>query len=211
MSQTHEGAMKVLAKKAGISFEAFLSRLAVGEKWCYFCRVFHPVSKFGKDSTRYDGLTAACTESQYRTERRLKQKEGFRWCRLCATWLPYLDVLRDGLCRIHANEEYRRHYANGGSGAIRQRVSKRQRGVDAVPFYLAALLTDTFSGLCAYCDQPATTWDHIIPVSKGGDTRLGNIVPACKSCNSKKKDRPVDVMPVIGHLLINEIVMAEVV
>jgi len=47
---------------------------------------------------------------------------------------------------------------------------------------------------CAYCgrefnlfDRP--TRDHVIPLSKGGDNTKENIVPACKSCNSKKHDK----------------------
>jgi len=47
---------------------------------------------------------------------------------------------------------------------------------------------------CAYCgkefdlfDRP--TRDHIIPISKGGDNIKENVVPACRSCNSKKHNK----------------------
>ena len=39
---------------------------------------------------------------------------------------------------------------------------------------------------CAYCAEPATTVDHVIPLSRGGDNYEGNLVPACRSCNSSK-------------------------
>jgi 5-methylcytosine-specific restriction endonuclease McrA len=29
--------------------------------------------------------------------------------------------------------------------------------------------------------------DHVVPLSRGGKSKKGNIVPACKECNSKKK------------------------
>jgi 5-methylcytosine-specific restriction endonuclease McrA len=29
--------------------------------------------------------------------------------------------------------------------------------------------------------------DHIVPLSRGGKSRKGNIVPACKECNNRKK------------------------
>ncbi|UYZ58071.1 HNH endonuclease [Hymenobacter latericus] len=45
--------------------------------------------------------------------------------------------------------------------------------------------------LCAYCDEPAATWDHISStVSKGEFSgighQIGNLVPCCKACNSSK-------------------------
>jgi len=52
-------------------------------------------------------------------------------------------------------------------------------------------LTEQFEGACAYCPSPATTWDHVMPVSRGGRTAPGNIVPACHSCNSSKNDSDV--------------------
>lgn len=50
-----------------------------------------------------------------------------------------------------------------------------------------------FGHRCAYCDahkRGELTQDHIVPLSKGGAHTLSNIVPACKSCNSKKHDGP---------------------
>ena len=40
---------------------------------------------------------------------------------------------------------------------------------------------------CHYCENPANTWDHIVPKSKGGP-RLArwNQVPSCRQCNERK-------------------------
>ncbi len=47
------------------------------------------------------------------------------------------------------------------------------------------------SGICYYCGgkfKPTDlTMDHLIPVVRGGKSVQGNLVPACKECNSKKK------------------------
>lgn len=44
-----------------------------------------------------------------------------------------------------------------------------------------------FGNRCAYCGSASkTTIDHFIPLSKGGSDCIGNILPACKSCNSSK-------------------------
>jgi 5-methylcytosine-specific restriction protein A len=46
-------------------------------------------------------------------------------------------------------------------------------------------------GVCFYCGKKTPpgelTIDHIVPVSRGGKSTKGNIVPACKACNTKKK------------------------
>lgn len=47
------------------------------------------------------------------------------------------------------------------------------------------------SGLCHYCSKKVTprelTMDHIVPVVRGGKSTKGNVVPACKACNARKK------------------------
>lgn len=40
--------------------------------------------------------------------------------------------------------------------------------------------------ICAYCDELATTIDHVVPLVRGGTNYEGNLIPACKSCNSRK-------------------------
>jgi 5-methylcytosine-specific restriction endonuclease McrA len=47
-----------------------------------------------------------------------------------------------------------------------------------------------FGNMCVYCGSgEEITADHFIPISKGGQTTLDNIVPACHSCNSSKQDK----------------------
>lgn len=50
---------------------------------------------------------------------------------------------------------------------------------------------EIFDGKCAYCLQVANSWDHIVPISQGGRTTPGNIVPACNKCNSSKNNQDV--------------------
>ncbi len=46
-------------------------------------------------------------------------------------------------------------------------------------------------GICHYCGRQTPprelTMDHIVPMSRGGRTTKGNVVPSCKECNNKKK------------------------
>lgn len=43
---------------------------------------------------------------------------------------------------------------------------------------------------CAYCHaRKPLTADHVVPLSRGGLHTIGNLLPACKSCNSRKHTR----------------------
>ena len=46
-------------------------------------------------------------------------------------------------------------------------------------------------GICHYCDRSfppkSLTMDHIVPISRGGKSTKGNVVPCCKECNNAKK------------------------
>jgi len=46
-------------------------------------------------------------------------------------------------------------------------------------------------GICHYCGKQvggrALTMDHVVPLARGGRSNKGNLVPACKDCNSQKK------------------------
>jgi hypothetical protein len=43
-------------------------------------------------------------------------------------------------------------------------------------------------GKCFYCSAPAVQADHVVPMSRGGTDALHNLVPACSSCNLKKRN-----------------------
>ena len=52
-------------------------------------------------------------------------------------------------------------------------------------------------GVCHYCGgkfpPSELTMDHVVPLSRGGHSTKGNIVPCCKNCNNGKKySMPVD-------------------
>lgn len=108
------------------------------------------------------------------------------WCRHCLAWLP-ADGVDRGSCRVGINAADRARYA-ANPGPLRRRAIARRRRIDPIPDEGIEVLAETWGGVCAYCTSPATTYDHVVPVSKGGVTRKTNIVPACVSCNSSKRD-----------------------
>ena len=46
-------------------------------------------------------------------------------------------------------------------------------------------------GVCHYCEQnfakEELTMDHKVPIARGGKSTKGNVVVACKDCNTQKK------------------------
>lgn len=94
---------------------------------------------------------------------------------------------------------------------IRTRQPLRAQEIDFVPRYstkvdqfqcnptqinlkIRELVWAMTDGRCYYCGvqtNPFSTFsiDHKIPKSRGGDNCLMNLVPACKPCNSAKRDR----------------------
>lgn len=39
---------------------------------------------------------------------------------------------------------------------------------------------------CAYCEEDATSLDHIVPRFKSGSSNRNNLLPCCRRCNSNK-------------------------
>lgn len=60
---------------------------------------------------------------------------------------------------------------------------------------------------CCYCDEQlslaALTPDHLTPYADNGSNTLWNILPCCRRCNSRKKDRGV-LAPVQPFLLLED-------
>lgn len=53
-------------------------------------------------------------------------------------------------------------------------------------------IKDRFNHECAYCGGSGDLErDHVVPLSKGGDTTASNIAPACETCNRSKSNKGV--------------------
>lgn len=55
-----------------------------------------------------------------------------------------------------------------------------------------------YGGHCAYCGQPLRadtfTVDHVIPQSRGGTSRISNLLPCCHHCNQLKGAESIDML-----------------
>lgn len=93
------------------------------------------------------------------------------------------EMLRRGVAAFHARNpthdrrrQHRRRAAMLAGGSYTERDLLR--------------LLRRHDGLCAYCTNAAAdTIDHVIPLVRGGRNTIGNLLPACRRCNSKKHAR----------------------
>ena len=201
MANTHEGGKKCAAKMIGVTLDVYLAHFDAGESWCSKGKHWQPIKAFGKDKGRWNGFAHVCRKCRYvrttigpsKIERRTKRLSGLVWCRLCMDWLP-IAQMHAGLCRNHTNEIARKRYATDTlyRAERRQHAHSRKRGIMPIPANAQEHILDDFNHTCAYCAMPATTWDHIVPISKGGQTVPGNVVPACTSCNSSKNNTDLE-------------------
>lgn len=192
------GALKVAASRIEVGFDEYMEKVNSGLKWCWKCESWKPKSEFSKDKGRGDSLKAICRDCAYvrktpgpiRRKRREMKRKGFSWCRGCKEWLPSEQV-HQGACQDCHNREARERYTRDKEFRMerRQHAHSRKRNTNPIPVIGQQVLLEEFNGKCAYCGAPAETWDHIVPISKGGETKPYNIVPACASCNSSKKDK----------------------
>jgi len=77
--------------------------------------------------------------------------------------------------KIHLENRRRtRKFKNGGSHTLEQRQAK----------------FELLGNECFFCNEKGNlSIDHDIPLSRGGGDGIDNILPACRSCNSKKNNK----------------------
>jgi 5-methylcytosine-specific restriction endonuclease McrA len=195
------GVLKIAAKRLGLRLEEYTTKLEAGLKWCIRCRSWKPLGEFGTDNSRGDTKASRCVDCRRtgtrpgpgKSERRKKRAAGLAWCRACRAWKP-TRLVHAGLCRPCTNAAIRHRYAADLQYRLnrRQHAHSRKRQVAPIPAHAQLLILEEFAGKCAYCRVVrATTWDHIVPTSRHGRTTPGNVVPACASCNSSKKNQDV--------------------
>ena len=110
----------------------------------------------------------------------------------------------DAANREKKRQQERERYADDPTQKIasahRHRARKLQAPVCDFTLSQWQAIQEAYKYCCAYCGKQVLdglTQDHIIPLSKGGSHTYTNIVPACRSCNSKKgvKNPLIPVQP----------------
>ena len=109
------------------------------------------------------------------------------------------QVKKWGEKNIGHRKEYKKEYLQTEGKMTNQksqymRRAKMRKLINNLPVQEWLDILEKYNYVCAYCGiefdcENLPTKDHIIPIDKGGHTVKENIVPACKSCNSKKNNK----------------------
>lgn len=75
----------------------------------------------------------------------------------------------------------------------RRKALLRKQTAHQIPAKQLRLRFAQFDNCCAYCGASGDMQiEHVVPISKGGTHAIGNIVPACQTCNFSKRDHEVE-------------------
>jgi len=168
-------------------------------KKCAICGKEKTLNEFNHNKVGIMGRRSNCRECQNEITRKYKHSE--RGKEKNRKWMQtpkgkaYAQRYRDKPKTKEKNKQNR----NKKEFKARTKIYHQRRR--ALKKELRATLTDEqwnlcleyFQNTCAYCGNKennlALAQDHVIPLSKGGEYTINNIIPCCRSCNSKKSNK----------------------
>lgn len=158
-------------------------------KICSSCKTEKTLDNFSKDKNRKDGIYTQCKTcvSEYwkhyykeNHERRLtnQRKASYKW-RHAHPEAKAADAKRWN----EKNRKRKAHYAST------RRAQKESNGIYEIR---DSELKKLYASPCFYCGKYAKIdADHVIPISRGGQHSIGNLVPSCRSCNTSKNNKTI--------------------
>ena len=179
------------------------------EKFCSSCKKEQDVSMFGLNSRARDGLQYFCTPCRAAKHRAKKIALGQN----VKPNLPKKTKEQrnaDALARYHRNkeriaqrrkDEYNHIIFIERASRLRrkefQRPLKNERQMrryrvqqEKTFVILPKEIEKLYSSPCCNCGSNENqSVDHIIPLSRGGNHSIGNLMTLCRSCNSSKHAR----------------------
>ena len=168
-------------------------------KTCRTCLLELPLEQFGSDKTRKDAKCVYCKQCFKKRQKDNYHKNRDKWLANNQRWK---SQNRERYLKSQAK------YYQKNKALVKQRISKwnarhksqlvnynnkRRITLESNKFLVFEKdIRKILNQPCFYCKTtPATTIDHIIPVAKGGRHSVGNLIGACRPCNSSKKTKTI--------------------
>jgi 5-methylcytosine-specific restriction endonuclease McrA len=178
-------------------------------KTCYSCKETKSLDDFHRNKTRSDGRTSRCKVCQKRLSKEYREKNSDK---ISETNKSYRENNSDRLReyqrewvkenrdRVNENNKRYRQTEKGKELAYRKNMKRRshKHRVYFRPHHRKVIL-DRDSWKCRCCgvdvhDRRDNTpdkahIDHIVPISKGGNSEPDNLQVLCRTCNLSKADK----------------------
>ena len=95
--------------------------------------------------------------------------------------------------RLEYNRKYREENKEYHRSYMRRRNSHKRNLASTLTINQWRHAQSYFNHNCAYCGSATTLeQEHFWPLSKGGGYTRTNIIPACRSCNASKNNKPFE-------------------
>jgi len=175
-------------------------------KSCVRCSTIKPLDEFTIDARRKDGRNVYCRsctrernrESYERNKANEAERKRIAYQQNRDRFLQRNRAWRDAN-RDREREQHKAYYRANPDVFLRSRANRREAIEAAAKFRITSRDLERalrrHGGRCVYCGMTfgeiRVTWDHVIPVARGGAHGIGNLVPACQRCNSSKGKRTV--------------------
>jgi len=127
--------------------------------------------------------------SQYRELENLRSRKNY-WSD------PAKQSLRKKLERQQNPAKFKernRKYALSNRNKLNEKAARRRSlKANAKTYALSKKeIHKLYNSACIFCGKPSETMEHLIPLVRGGSHGIGNLAPACGSCNYSKAGRTV--------------------
>lgn len=152
-------------------------------KFCNRCKDQKPLQAFSKNARQEDGLCRECKDCA-----KARAKARYKKCG---------QKMRQQMATLRLNDYERRLEIERASRARRKEIQRplknarqqiRNRLLSGNAFKLLSKeIANLYKQPCYNCGtRDNLSIDHIIPLSRGGNHSIGNLMTLCRPCNSSK-------------------------
>ena len=151
-------------------------------KTCSKCGESKPLEDYEKRTKSKDGRRGQCKECARPRKRALERERYQERASYITEWHEKNRDRRKECARIV--------YANN-PGKSRNKINTRRslRSNNGIKTVSAQEIAQIIAMPCTACNEcgPSEV-DHIVPLSRGGAHRIGNLMPLCRKCNCSKSN-----------------------